>query len=266
MLPNGWPPTGVYYANSLDGGQNWSRPLQLGGESQGWANIVASGETDVHVVWNGSPPAAGRYYRWSTYHGRVWSETELVSGSGGLTQGWPTIDVDSAGIVHVLMFANDSRGDDIHYLSREKIAWSEPIIVSHGEAGGYTGHPTSLVAYGNEVHVVWVRFRREGEPQGIWYSHLNTNSPRTATLPVPVQRLSISEEAGNVGSTSGTPDSTEPEESATTIYATQATQVINTEAGSVHNNPATSVLLGIFPVIVMIALAVFIQRVRARVR
>lgn len=250
-----WAKGGVFYARSTDGGQTWLEVVQLGGEAQGWANLIAVGKDTVHVVWNGSPPAAGRYHRWSSDGGKTWSNTTVISKSGGLTQGWPAIVADSAGIVHLFMFAGSARGDDMHYASWDGTAWSELTIISPGEAGGWTGFPSAVVRYGNELHVAWTVFHGENVAPGIWYTTKRTSAPWVPPAPILTAQATPSMAA--------TPSLTPTASVTATPSPSPTVRLVVTEPYAQDNsNPGLPVVLGILPVVVLVAGVVLMQALR----
>ncbi|UCD99283.1 MAG: hypothetical protein JSV42_00735, partial [Chloroflexota bacterium] len=56
--PDAYPPLGVFYSRSDDGGQNWTAPLQLGGMDEGQPAIAVF-KDKVHVLWNGDASKGG---------------------------------------------------------------------------------------------------------------------------------------------------------------------------------------------------------------
>lgn len=193
ILPDGFPYTGVFYLHSTDGGTTWSQPLQLGGAAQGFANMVATTSNTVHVVWNGSAEGQGRYHRWSPDAGATWYDVTRISESGGLTQGWPALALDSADTLHFFMFAgSDAINDDLYYMYWQLTqGWSQEELISVEPTGNYTGQPAATVSYGNQLHTIWVVFEpRNNALPGLWHRAKVTMSPSTTyppfLLPSPV--------------------------------------------------------------------------------
>lgn len=200
-LPDGWPPTGVYYAHSYDQGATWSAPAQLGGSLQGWSNIVTVGDSVVHVVWNGSAEGQGRYHRWSSDGGLTWTSAQMIIDQGGLTQGWPSMAVDSNDVVHWVDFGHTGDSvtgwETIVYSYWDQGYWSPPEFISpNTESGGYTAQPKLTVSQGNLLHLVWVNISRSGliNTPGVWYATKNTGSPSVAPQPTPTPLQNLDED------------------------------------------------------------------------
>lgn len=190
QLPNGWPPTGVYYARSTDNGKTWSVPIQMAGTGFSQANIVAGPKGLVHVAWNGISGVQGRYDRWSTDGGRTWSKAAVLfvplSGSvdiGGST-GPPGLAVDSAGAVHVVF----AEGNRIWHSEWRDGRWSTPEYVPTGDDSGMPpvteGIPTKVrdieqvalaISRGNELIVVYPEVRPNGN--SLWYVTKTLDAP-----------------------------------------------------------------------------------------
>jgi hypothetical protein len=191
-LPDGWPPKGVRHAASLDGGESWSSANVLGGDLEGWASAVTLGEDTVHVLWNGSQEAAGRYHAWSRDAGRTWESQVVTADYHGLTAGAPAAAFDSTGRLHVVWFADGvDRPQDIYYVTWDGAAWTPPAVVSPGDAGGIAGNPAMVVANGNELHALWQNSSGEATSEvvppanGVWSASAFVSAPVVAP-PTPV--------------------------------------------------------------------------------
>jgi hypothetical protein len=125
QAPDAYPPTGVFYSRSDDGGNNWIPPIQLGGRDEGEPSIAVRHD-EVHVLWNGDADKRGRYYRFSPDSGETWSPVEVLSppgaegGNGGL-QRPPAIILDNSGNVHVLLHEQDA----LFYRTKTESGWTE---------------------------------------------------------------------------------------------------------------------------------------------
>jgi hypothetical protein len=174
-LPGGWPPLGVYYARSDDGGDSWSEPRPLAGEGYDEINVATGPNGAVHVAWNGMAGVGGRFHRYSLDGGDNWSETVTIA-ELGFTDGWPQLVVDGRGVVHWLSWL----GGQVSYSSWDGRAWS-PLQAIASSAGVPVGgeRPRLALSQGNQLHALLV-----GEG-GWWYSRRTIAVPATAAQPTP---------------------------------------------------------------------------------
>ena len=124
QAPDAYPPLGVFYSRSDDGGSSWTPPFQLGGMDEG-EPAIAVYEDEVHVLWNGDAAKRGRYYRYSPNAGETWGGVEILSapsdegGKGGL-QRPPALIVDNIGDVHALLHEQE----ELYYSTKTEFGWS----------------------------------------------------------------------------------------------------------------------------------------------
>ena len=177
-LPDGWPPTGVYYAQSIDGGTTWTEPLEMAGEGYDQINVAADETGQVHVAWNGMVGLGGRFHRWSDDGGRNWSVPVAVvpAGKGG-TEGPPQLQIDNLGVVHMLVTYDGCAW----HAAWSGGNWSEPLCISgpRAMASGYIEEPTLALANGNQLHAVFWDDRKR-----LWHTSMDTGAPPSQeTLP-----------------------------------------------------------------------------------
>jgi hypothetical protein len=179
LLPEAWPPIGLFYARSEDGGQTWSEVTQLAEEGYNQINVAAGQENTVHVLWNGMAGIHGRYHRWSDDNGQTWTATETLNTAGvaGST-GTPPMVVDNAGVLHALVVD----GGCLLYLAWQADSWNAPTCISQLAAGATTfiEQPDLTISQGNKLHVVFWDSRER-----LWYMSRQTDAPRSPPLPLP---------------------------------------------------------------------------------
>jgi len=170
QLPNGWPPTGLYYSHSLDEGKTWSTPVQVAGAGFSQANVLAGPNGLVHVAWNGQSGVVGRYDRWSTDNGKSWSKPAilLVPLTGpvdvGGSTGPPGLVMDSSGGVHLLF----EEGNRVWHSEWKSGHWGNPEYVPSGDETGlppptegiatnvrHIEQPVLAITRGNELTAIF---------------------------------------------------------------------------------------------------------------
>jgi hypothetical protein len=158
QAPDAYPPTGVFYSRSDDGGTSWKLPLQLGGGEEGEPAIAINND-EVHVLWNGDAAKRGRYYRYSPDAGESWSPVEVLSppssqgGSGGL-QRPPAIIVDNTGNVHVLLHEQAA----LYYATKTGFGWTTKQALYNPEfmKGVELFGVRLTITGGNTLHALYI--------------------------------------------------------------------------------------------------------------
>jgi hypothetical protein len=254
QAPDGYPPIGVFYSRSDNGGSNWTAPIQLGGLDEG-EPAVAVFEDDVHVLWNGDAEKRGRYYRYSPDAGETWSPVEELSppsslgGEGGL-QRPPAIVVDNVGNVHVLLHEQDA----LFYATKNNFGWVakqalyNPELMKAVEIFGVrlaiTGGSTLHALYILESYDRSIGEDRRNHIWRVFHQTTEINSIKTQPIPWPTSTPAV---AGNVKLT---PELIEveptPIENPYTILFQE-----NAESSN-NNNPAWPIFIGIISVSIFI--------------
>lgn len=185
-LPSGWPPLGVYYSRSEDGGNSWSSPVEIAGYGYDQINVAVGGDDVVHVAWNGMASIAGRYHRWSADGGQSWSGISTVLKGGGGTEGPPQLAVDGAGVLHLMT----TSGGRVWYSRWQDQKWSEPAYVPSGDEAGIPPSGENVasrvrqieqaamtIGLGNRLHAVFWDSRRQRGVTYVWYTTRLTAAP-----------------------------------------------------------------------------------------
>ncbi len=238
QLPSGWPPTGIYYTRSEDGGRNWQSKVHFTGPDYDQANIIAPADDRVHVVWNAMVTVQGRYHKWSKDGGITWSKPIEVSSLGG-TEGPPQIAADTYGRVHLITTYDGC--PTYHYFRLGH--WSGPVClvnqlnpIKNVGWSGYSEEPAFAIANGIHLHVVYWDDRRR-----LWYSQFDLRDI-PAAKPVPfITRL---------------PPTPEPTRTSTATPALENTRTpLPAIEGAVPGtNPLRPLLLNLLPTLLVITL------------
>lgn len=181
QLPNGWPPLGLYYAQSTDGGETWSGRRRLGSGGYNQPNVVTGPNGAVYLTWTGIAGVGGKYFQESHDYGVTWSDVVAIlpAGTGGGSEGPPNLAVDSVGGLHLIY----SNGGCVWYVSRApEQQWSEPECISAGAGPAQVlEFPTMTIRLGYELHVLFWTERRQ-----LWHTTRTLDVPAVAPLEIPV--------------------------------------------------------------------------------
>lgn len=268
---SGYPSQGLFYTRSTDGGRTWQAPIEIGGAHHSQARLLAYSRSNLIVIWNGDIGISGRYSRWSTDNGMTWSELNIVlpqNIAGGMV-GPPAAVVDQTNVVHVLLPTDGW----IYYTKFHNGKWSAAIPLSTPEIYpdgtsivGFvpdqeeTRTPDLVITEGNQLHATWtardtyllcyVAWEVDGvrKPPGEFVLHRDTNS--LAQQPVISSSLDDSVEIA------ASPQATKPPPSERYI---QRSDHLITPTGLWR-----PVIMGILPVLVLVAIMGFIKALRIR--
>jgi hypothetical protein len=268
-LPSGWPPLGVYYTKSSDGGLSWSEPIEIASDGFLEANIVAVDENELHVVWNAMGSISGRYQRWSSDAGVTWSQLHeiVVRQLGGGSTNPPSLSVDSAGTVHIVV--NTQPGgvagtDATMYMSGQKDTWSSPMDISQ-QAPGYVGfgneYSSLAIASGNLVSVLFV----DNDASRLWYTLKVSSAQETRDVPFLSELPGSSVvSSGQLGSATSYP-TLAPATASAANYVSLSTSQVNTLP---DNSISTTmiVVISVLPVLIAIGSAALLSLSRRRNR
>lgn len=192
QLPDGWPPLGVYYAHSTDGGVSWSNPVQIAGPGFTQGNVAAGPNGVVHVAWNGMSGVHGRYHRWSSDGGNTWSDADILKTPDvGGSEGPPQMVIDSAGALHILT----TDGGRVWYGVWNNEGWSPLEYIPTGDEEGIPPigtnvdpkvrvieEPSMVLGLGNRLSVIFIEKRNQERMYYAWYTTKLIDAP--AILPV----------------------------------------------------------------------------------
>lgn len=153
--PNTFPPRGIRYARSTDGGKTWSRAISLADGPYDDPAIVVRGIREVHIVWSGTTSDRFKFHRWSADGGRNWSEVWRNTELGGF-QGRPALVVDGGQHLHWLQSGSifAASNDGVYYNLWNGVGWLPGTLLLPGTAHGQNpGSTSAAVGLGNELHV-----------------------------------------------------------------------------------------------------------------
>jgi len=192
--PASGPGIGVYYLRSNDAGDSWTELLQIDSGEAGyddqygpsWPNILAVGEDQVHIVWDGQP-AGQRWHQWSNNSGTSWSKSEVINKlHRGLTE--PNgLAVDSSGVVHLLTLGwldTNEFPNGPFYTYWKDGEWAPISRVTERSDWDAEG-PSLAVVNGNQLLATWRH--QEGSTNEAWASSLLVDAPLISPEPIAPQ-------------------------------------------------------------------------------
>jgi hypothetical protein len=159
QMPLGWPPVGLYYAQSADGGHTWTNRLKIAGPNYNQPNVATGPNGQVYLAWTGIAGIGDKHFEESLDDGRTWeNDTILMPGPSGGSEGAPNMAVDSAGNLHVVF----SQAGCVWHMSREANVWSTPECVSAGAPSpAVIESPAMALGLGDQLYVMFWTDRRQ---------------------------------------------------------------------------------------------------------
>ncbi len=243
--PDGYPPLGVLYSNSTDGGVTWSQAVELAGAGYGEGTIVVAPDDTLHVVYNGQAGVEGRYHRFSTDGGLTWSDRAQVMppDTGGLT-GNPGLITDTRNALYFL--GNEATFGEWH--GRD---WSalQDLRVLAPEQLDFIEQATLTIVGGNQLHVVFWDGRER-----LWHTWRTIDAPALAPLPYPT----VTPTPTPVVTQTPTPDAILPTATPPVLAAVAEIQP------SGIDDPVTALLISIGPGILLVIGVLLISLIRRR--
>jgi hypothetical protein len=206
QLPDGWPPTGAFYARSVAGGQSWELPLRVADEDHGHIGLAAVGDR-VHLVWRSRIGGDGTFHQWSADAGATWSTPDKFEDRGGFS-GLPSFAADSAGALHYVIGAGFVATWQDGALGPYVDVASEELRTGLNQGEGWTNPERAVMAIttGNRLHVVF-----ETGAQKLWHTTRLVEAPAVPgeALPTPVATpTSVPQEPGETAQPEPAPTAT----------------------------------------------------------
>jgi len=258
--PETFPPIGIRYSHSFDGGSTWSRPRNIDGPYD-LADILAIGENEIHVVWSGTLENRHKFHFFSSDRGDTWSAPVITIDTGGY-HGRPSLAADSQNTVHLVQVSNapGTTLESLFHQSFQNQRWSLPerLVERDASAPFHPIDPNIAVGLGNQVHVavpVSIQNRSGGWAYDILYFHAESSAPPIEPeAPVPAASPTAEEgEAETAPPATGSPAA--------------APTILSPVSGSedVQGESSNPLWIGIVPVVVLIVV-VFVFRQSRRIR
>lgn len=258
--PNTFPPKGIRYARSTDGGKTWSQAISLADGPYDDPAIAVRGTREVHVVWSGTASDRFKFHRWSADGGQTWLEMWRNTEVGGLL-GWPALVVDEGQSLHWLqsgsVFALSV--DGLYHNLWNGTGWFSGTLLLPGVAHGQNpGSVSAAVGLGNELHVA-VQYPLDlpagGWQMEIFYLHGRLVAPSRPPLllppPTPLPTL--------------TPTATSLPEETPTPWPSLPPETPEPRGSLLlPSDPLPTLVIGVFPVLLLLGAVVLIYQYRRR--
>jgi hypothetical protein len=178
----------IYYAQSIDGGETWSDPLEVVEGAVAWPEVIASGAGQVHLLWNEATGENAWWHQWSADGGLGWTRPERVPGFGNVP-GPGGMMADGTGVLHIVGLGRDDRGEPaLLYVTWNGQRWAERELfrLDLATVTPVTGVSAALLPASGQLDVV---FRGKGKEVGeavhtdLW--HTRRAVPAVVAAPVP---------------------------------------------------------------------------------
>ena len=198
-----FPPSGVFYAFSDDGGQSWSAPQMMAGRGYNWISIgLEADDSRVHLIWTGTGDVIGKYHAMSSDGGLSWSEPEMIFYGWAGYLGPSDFVLDSAGNLHLVTALGGSseraseewtggewhsRGDIFHS-TWQGDRWDMPehVSVALWEPQLEQAVPSVVISEGNLLHIAWSgTYHPEAKRKPVWYTARRLEAPRVEVRNLP---------------------------------------------------------------------------------
>ncbi len=181
------------YSRSLDGGQTWSEPWDVGrdvaSETLTGLNVGLGANGHVFLTWQ-LWHAPGLFLRWSEDRGDTWSsivQLSQVNGLGGY--GYLETAADSAENLFLAFASGSYENKEVYGGLWAGGDWLHLSNLSNSEV--HSQRPRLAVSEGNVVHLVWFEhtlgqgtIHNEGNME-IWYRRLETGAQHQPPQPLP---------------------------------------------------------------------------------
>lgn len=161
----------IYFTRSADGGQTWTRALDISNSSGMCSDpAIATGpDNSIHVVWVDTRPHDGRpdiFYSYSK-DGKLWSPCESISPTQGASSE-PTITTSNDGIVHCswLDTCSGEERPDIFYVRKVANVWTMPLDVSNSPR--ISDHPWLASGAKGKIFLCWSDNSQKLNAADIW--------------------------------------------------------------------------------------------------
>lgn len=149
----------VIYAQSSDKGETWSTPFVVDTKREddyaaSWLTVATTDPQYVHLVWVGRYSTPTRSYRFSADGGLNWDNVQpVMEGYRGSNRAL-SMAVDSAGVLHLFSSARSAGNDTtVRYTRWHNGTWS-PVEAIDPVYGGQHA-VTAVVVGGNHLFAAW---------------------------------------------------------------------------------------------------------------
>ena len=189
--PETFPPIGIRYSSSSDGGETWSEATSLADGPFSYPGVTTRGSDEVHVVYSGTGGDRYKFHRWSADGGTTWEDVFRNTEVGGY-QGLPALFVDGNETLHWLTSATifSIHADALYHTEWKDGIWQPGEVVMQAEVVGQNqGDVVAAISLGNELHVVnefplSSEIQPEGYQQEIYYITEKLNTPENLAVSV----------------------------------------------------------------------------------
>ncbi len=259
----------IYYARLEADHEEWSEPLLLAEvgqpdsrlqrgeiERSSWPTIISYGN-EVMAMYIVCDPCERRLRR-SLDGGQTWTDPVEPFASRGDYRGAIFV-VDSEDVLHVIL-GDRKRGTTVWHSVWQNGRWGEPepTIPASEEMAYPAGHPLSflptdphaVISQGNVMLISWTMDPGQGD-NGTWYSYGILDVPELPLVPLPT--LTATPTA--IPAATATLSAAIP----TSLPRPVLTDTQNDGSSLPTNNPATPLIIGVAPAILLILVTIAVR-------
>lgn len=185
-----WSWDSVWLVYSTDGGVSWSNPRVVDKDPDpssrdrpvhyaGGLTVLVDANGNPHLLWHrGASYAIGILHQWSQDGGQTWSDTEFyLPPKGGGVTGLDAWQVDSQGVLDVIVSANTDGKSNLFYVKWKDGRWSRREMIARSAE-----QPSAVLTNGNTLHLVW------WSGNNVFYSRRDIDAPYAPPWPTPTAR------------------------------------------------------------------------------
>jgi hypothetical protein len=169
-LPGAGTSLGVYYAQSDDGGQSWTEPVEIGGVDSDNPRIVVAGPDQLHLAWT-RPTSAGLeiVHQWSPDGGQTWSRGAPLLGLRRISAADFGLVAEGGGTVYIVGIERSRQNSaSLFYLHWDGVSWVDRESVPLGYDPAPVSGATAVLLPGGTLGVFY-RVRAPAEGGGARY-------------------------------------------------------------------------------------------------
>lgn len=163
--------SGVFFTRSIDGGVNFSTPIEISGVKAGEVTVLNAQGTNVYVIWPGvigpSFGTDGVYFSRSTDSGNTFSFPVRIS---GLSPNVGSLDIEASANIVYVTWTDENSQIVFSRSTDEGTTFSTPVIIST-ISPLVQADVASIAASGNDVYLAWIEEIQDQPNRQLFVAH-----------------------------------------------------------------------------------------------